>query len=106
LIVVSLETLVSHRLFCLGIELRALASEPRVIQTGDLLLDRQLDSFTAIWESPFLDQRVEALKEPAVNCNCNFAGTHRSITIYHTKNFPSGNKILGTLSALYYLRSG
>jgi hypothetical protein len=85
LIAVLPETFISHRLLCLGIELRALASEPRTIQTGNLLLDSQLDSFTAIWESLFLDQRVEALKEPAVNGNCDLAGTHRSITIYHTR---------------------
>jgi hypothetical protein len=77
LIAVSLETFVSNRPFCPGIELRALASEPRAIQTGDQFLDSRLDSFTTIWESLLLDQRVEALKEPAVNGNCYFASTHR-----------------------------
>ncbi|MBV8139647.1 MAG: hypothetical protein JO121_29045 [Deltaproteobacteria bacterium] len=76
MIAVSRETFVSHRLFCVGIELRALAGQPRAIQTGDLFLDSQLDSFTAIWESLLLDQRVEPLKEPSVNGNGDFAGTH------------------------------
>jgi hypothetical protein len=76
LIAVSRETFISHRLFGLGIELRALAGEPRAIQTGDLLLDSQLDSFTTIWESLLLDQRVEAFKEPSVNGNRDFASTH------------------------------
>ena len=92
LIAVSPKTFLSHCLFGLGIELRALAGEPRAIQTGDLFLDSQLDSFTTVWESLLLDQRVEALKEPSVNGNCDLAGAHRSITIYHTRDFTSSNQ--------------